>query len=201
MDPMTIAAIASTVYGIGKDIFGGGTDKMQPATEDLFKKLMEQYRQGFGAEQLEAIRRRQKTQLGNEAGALKSVGSARLQRQGGGSAAENAMMARLDMARLSALGQSMADIDIDNEEQKRQSLQMAINLVLNPNTFHQMGQGYANLAGAGLDYLINRPPGLSAGNTGAPSPIAQLSGNQFTSPFRKMNMPNLQPFPNPYAGG
>lgn len=157
------AALLSTILGGAGSLLGSGLEaqKLHPEVRRLLEQLYRRSSEGYGDKALSEMRNRLKTQLGNEFGAASSATQDRLVRQGAGAGVQNSASNRLNTERFKAVGSGIADIDIANEQQKMQALQM-IGSLTNGLGYEQTGQGYGQLFGAGLNYLMNAP-GMGGG--------------------------------------
>jgi hypothetical protein len=103
-------AIGATILGGIGSIFGSGSKReIPPELQAVYDMVMKQAKEGLSDEAIDAILRRTKTGLGQEAGALSSLTESRLTRSGAGVGVKEAALRRIDKERLRGIGEATTD--------------------------------------------------------------------------------------------
>jgi hypothetical protein len=174
-------AIGATILGGIGSIFGSGSKReIPPELQAVYDMVMKQAKEGLSDEAIDAILRRTKTGLGQEAGALSSLTESRLTRSGAGVGVKEAALRRIDKERLRGIGEATTDTLLADEEAKQRALAQLQQLApLFGDFTTETGQGFADLFGSGLGFLLNRP---QQGNQ-PPQTRGFLDRNDFGEPF------------------
>lgn len=161
-DPLTWLAIGSSVLGGLGSLFGSGTKSvpMSGSQKMIMRELYRLYRQGIDPKLLQQMYGNVRTALGTEGTALRQSALERLQRQGTPTLAREQVMSDIGGRQEQAIGQAISDIDWQNQQMRMGALQQMAGLAGQQGTY-QTGQGYGQLMGAGLNYLLNKPTNFS----------------------------------------
>lgn len=160
---LPILAGISTGIGALGSLFGSGSKtEIPPELREIWQMLMQQSKEGLSDRTVDMLLQRAKTGLGNEAGALGALTQQRLTRQGAGTGVQQTALNRINQGRLLGIGEATTSVGLADEEAKQQALRMLSQLAPmfgDPNFKSQYGQGFQQLFGSGLNYLLNRPGG------------------------------------------
>jgi len=146
---------ASALSGALGSLFGGGQEtELPPELKQLFKTFEAKSKEGISTEEEKRLLEQLTGRLGSEFGALSSLTSQQLQRQGAGIGVQQAARERLSGQRFGALGQGISNIASLDERAKENALSQLSSLAgLVPQFTTETGGGFAGLFGAGLDLL------------------------------------------------
>lgn len=159
IDPLTAISIGSTIIGGLGSIFGSGTKtNIPPEVRKIYDMLLQRSQEGLSDEAVNLMLQRIKTNLGNEAGALGSLSQSRLARAGAGTGVQEAALSRINSQRLRGIGEGVSNVLLADEQEKARALQALTSLAPTFGDFTvPTGQGFADLFGSGLAFLLNRP--------------------------------------------
>lgn len=190
MDPLTALSIGSSIIGGIGSLFGSGEKQtVPPELREIYSLLMQQYRQGLSPLAESRMLQRVKTNLGEEAGALGSLTQARLTRAGAGTGVQQTALNRVNQQRLLGIGKAATDIGIMDEEVKLRALEQLRTLapMFGSEEFKsQYGQGFQELFGAGLNYLLNRPRNNQQQATVTNRGILETYDTPYGDPYSRM---------------
>jgi hypothetical protein len=202
-DPLTLLGIGSTVVGGLGSLFGSGSKtEIPPELQQVYDMVLKQAQEGLSDEAVNAMIMRAKTGLGQEAGALGALTESRLTRAGAGTGVQQAALNRINKQRLLGIGEATTSAMLADEEAKQRGLQQLGQLAPLFGEFTtETGQGFADLFGSGLGFLLNRPQGIQQLGQGQ-NPIQQ-GINEFLHPQTPAGRPNVrnEPFKLQFPGG
>jgi len=162
-DPLTLLSVGSTAIGALGSLFGSGSkQEIPPELREVYNLLMNQYREGLSDKTVAELTGRAKRQIGNEAGALGALTESRLTRAGAGTGVKQAALNRINTGRLRGIGEATTQINLADEEAKMRALEQLRTLAPifgSPEFTKQYGEGFSQLFGAGLNFLLNKPGG------------------------------------------
>lgn len=185
-------ALGATGVGLIGSLFGSGSEvEIPPELREVYQMLLTRSQEGLSNEAVDAMIRRAKTSLGEEAGALGALTESRLTRAGAGEGVKNTALQRINKERLGAIGEASISADLADEEAKQRALSQLSQLapLFGSKEFKSThGEGFANLLQGGLSYLLNKPGDQNAGGGDA----------RYTTPYTPENYtnPNADIFSN-----
>lgn len=158
-DPITLLALGSTIGGGLGSLFGSGSKReIPPELQEVWDLLMKQSQEGLSDRAVDLILQRTKRGLGAEAGALGSLTESRLTRAGAGTGVQQAALGRINKQRLLGIGEATTSVGLADEEAKQRALRQLAQLAPEFGQYTtETGEGFSQLFGAGLGFLLNRP--------------------------------------------
>jgi hypothetical protein len=156
-DPLTLLELRHCLGGLGS-LFSSGSYRDTPELRRIYELLMQQSQQGLSDRTVDLLLQRTKRGLGEEAGALGALTESRLTRQGAGTGVQQSALNRINQGRLRGIGEATTQVGLADEEAKQRALAQLAQLAPMFGEYNvPYGEGFSQLFGSGLNYLLNRP--------------------------------------------